>query len=236
MKELSGKKVLVTGGTRGIGAAIASLFAENGAEVTVTGTMEPEKNNFRFLGADFSNPEKLESFISTLKSERFNILINNAGINIINPLEKLDFLDWQKVQMVNVQAAVEITQALVPHMREHKFGRIVNISSVFGVVSKAQRMAYTASKAALIGLTKTMAIELGPSGILVNSISPGFIDTEMTQRILGPHGIAEMTAKVPLKKLGKPLDIAELALYLCSNRNQFLTGQNLIIDGGFTCE
>jgi 3-oxoacyl-[acyl-carrier protein] reductase len=120
-------------------------------------------------------------------------------------------------------------------MIKNSWGRIINISSVFGVVTKEKRFSYTTSKSGLIGMTKTMALDLAPHNILVNSISPGFIDTELTRNILSPAEIDQIVSQVPLKKLGQPSDVAQLTLFLASPLNQFLTGENIMVDGGFSC-
>ena len=242
--NFKGKKVLVTGGTRGIGAAIANQYAQNGAEVFITGTSQTSFEEFKsqypnekahFFAVDFSSLKEIENFQQEIRKIDFGILVNNAGINKISPAADIALGDWQQIQDINVRAPFLITQAVIKKMKENRWGRIVNMASIFGVVTKEQRLSYTTSKAALIGMTKTFALELANDQILVNAVSPGFIDTELTQKILGKTGIAEMVEKVPMKKLGTASDIANLTLFLTSDLNGFITGQNLIVDGGFTC-
>lgn len=237
------KKILVTGGTRGIGADIAVLFSKNAGDVYITGTSETSflefktkfpGSNVKFLMVDFSDLSQLKSFLTEIEKIHFDILINNAGINKINTLDDIELDDWQKIQDINVRAPFLISKAVVKTMRKKKWGRIVNIASIFGVVTKEKRLSYTTSKAAIIGMTKTMALDLASDNILVNSISPGFIDTELTRKVLGDNGIKEMVSKVPLQRLGSSRDISSLVLFLCSDENGFITGQNIIVDGGFT--
>lgn len=238
------RKVLVTGGTRGIGADIASLFAQNNADVYISATsaksFEEFKNSYplakvKFMVADFSDLSQMSAFLKEVEQIGFDVLINNAGVNKIDDLSDIKLEDWQNIQDVNVRAPFLLSQAVFAHMKKNNWGRIVNIASVFGVVTKEKRLAYTASKSAIIGMTKTMALELASSNILVNAVSPGFIDTELTRRVLGEEGIREMVSKVPVKRLGQPEDISSLVLFLSSDRNGFITGQNIIADGGFTC-
>jgi 3-oxoacyl-[acyl-carrier protein] reductase len=238
------KNVLVTGGTRGIGAKIAEQFAENGARVTITSTSADSSQLFRkkfphlparCLEVDFSNLESTLSFADRISSDSFDILINNAGINKITSFDQIPLGDWQKIQDVNLRAPFIVSQAVSQSMIKNSWGRIINISSVFGVVTKEKRLSYTTSKSGLIGMTKTMALDLAPHNILVNSISPGFIDTELTRNILSPAEIDQIVSQVPLKKLGQPSDVAQLTLFLASPLNQFLTGENIMVDGGFSC-
>ena len=233
----SGKKVLVTGGSRGIGLAIAEKFLNSGAQVFTTSTKDQGENGkFTNFAVDFTVLSEVKAFAEKISLMDFDVLVNNAGINKINKLLDIKLEDFQSIQDVNVKAPFLITQACAKSMIKNKSGRIVNIASVFGIVSKQERISYTTSKSALIGMTKTLALELAQYNILVNSVSPGFIDTELTRNVLGEAGIKEMTSKVPLKKLGTVEDVAELVLFLSGDQNKFLTGQNLIIDGGFTCE
>lgn len=242
--NLKNKKILVTGGTRGIGADTAVLFSKNSGEVYITGTSEASflefKSKFpdaevKFLIADFSDLAQLKLFLLEIEKLEFDILINNAGINKINTLDNIELDEWQKIQDINVRAPFLISKTVAKTMRQNKWGRIINIASVFGVVTKEKRLSYTTSKAAIIGMTKTMALDLAGDNILVNSISPGFIDTELTRKILGEEGIKEMVGQVPLQRLGTSGDVSSLVLFLASKENGFITGQNIIIDGGFTC-
>jgi NAD(P)-dependent dehydrogenase (short-subunit alcohol dehydrogenase family) len=242
--DFKGKNVLVTGGSRGIGAEIALNFYRAGAKVTITATSPKSAAEFAkshelvgvdFIEIDFSDLKSTLDFSRTVSGKSFDILINNAGTNKIDSLEDITVQDWQRIQDVNLRGPFLASQALARGMIKKKWGRIVNISSVFGIVSKDKRLAYTTSKSGLIGMTKNMALELAPHNILVNAVSPGFIDTELTRSILGKDGVQEMISKVPLARLGQSQDVANLVLFLSSTSNNFITGENVVIDGGFTC-
>jgi 3-oxoacyl-[acyl-carrier protein] reductase len=241
---LEGKKILVTGGTRGIGASIALAFQKAGTEVTITGTSETSLDMFfsqnpkpgiKGISVDLSKEESTNRFIAEVRKADFDILINNAGINKLNPANEIPLEEWEAVQAVNARAPFLLSQAVHPGMKRKQWGRILNISSVFGIYTKGKRLSYTMSKFSLVGMTKTLAIEFGRDNILVNAISPGFIDTELTRRNLGQKGIEQMLERVPLRRLGKAEDIAHTALFLCSPLTTFITGQNIVVDGGFTC-
>jgi len=236
------KKVLVTGGTRGIGKAIAEEFQKNGAFVVVTGTSETtphdleENINYESL-VIYQNTDwdkKVDAIVE--KYNGFDICINNAGINKVNKIYETNKDDIDNILLTNLNAPIYITSAISKKMIENKYGYIINIASIFGVVSKTGRTPYTASKAGLIGVTKTMAIDLGEHNIFVNSVSPGFVDTELTRRVLGEDGMEEMKSKVPLKKLAQVTDIVPIVLFLSSDLNTYITGQNIVVDGGFTIE
>ena len=141
---------------------------------------------------------------------------------------------FDRILRVNLRAAVVLCDALVPKMAERGYGRVVNVTSIFSQVSKSGRASYATSKFALFGFTRTMALDFAPRGVLANCIGPGFIETEMTQRMLGEAGIREMIATVPLGRLGQPEEVARFTAFLASPLNTFLTGQNIILDGGFT--
>ncbi|MDH4467882.1 MAG: SDR family NAD(P)-dependent oxidoreductase [Bacteriovoracaceae bacterium] len=241
--DLSNRKILITGGTRGIGCAMAKLFSQSGGQVTITGTTNDsfkkfQQNNLNteldFLKINFLNSIEMNEFLGIVESKKFDILVNCAGINALNSFENIPSQEWDNIQSINVRAPFLISQAVAKNMSTNGWGRIINVASIFGVVTKEKRLSYTTSKSALIGMTKTMAVDLASKNILVNALSPGFIDTELTMSILGESGIKEMVSKVPLGKLGDPLSVAKLALFLASNENTFITGQNIIIDGGFT--
>ena len=232
------KKALVTGGTRGIGLAIAEALRDAGYEVVVTGTAKDGKapKGCGYLGCNFLDLSALESFAAKTGEMEFSVLINNAGINKVGPLSDYDPKDFFQIQQVNVTAPFLLTQAIVPGMCKNSFGRILNITSVFSVVSKAGRTAYSASKSALLGLTRSLALEVAKDNVLVNCLAPGFVDTKLTRDILGEKGIAEMTARIPMGRLATPKEIACYAKFLVSEENTYLTGQHIIVDGGFTGE
>jgi len=236
MSRLAHKKALVTGGTRGIGAAIAIRLRDDGAEVTVTGTRPAAEapDGCAYLGADFADAEATRRVAGEVAEKDFDILVNNAGINKIGPFDSIDPADFDRIQQVNVHAPFLLCRAVVPSMRRRKWGRIVNITSIFGVVSKELRASYSTSKFALDGMTAALAAEVAADGILANCVSPGFIDTDLTRGILGEAGIAELVKRVPIGRLGKPEEIAAFVAWLVSGENSYISGQNLVIDGGFT--
>ena len=230
-------RVLVTGATRGIGQAIAQHFYHQGHKVYGTGTsvMEvPPKYLTAYYAADFTDRDQIEALSHSLSDLNINVLINNAGINRIKNFLDITPEDWQDQHMVNVYAPYRLSQAVIPGMQDHQWGRIVNIASVWSKVSKIGRAAYSANKFALDGMTKAMAAEFGKDKILINCVSPGFIDTELTRLNLGADGIKKMLERVPMNIMGNRFDIAELVSWLSSEENKYMTGQNLVIDGGFT--
>ena len=229
-------KALVTGGTRGIGAAIAERLLADGVEVVVTGTRAdasgPEGSGYRAV--DFTDDAATEAFALDAAALDLDILVNNAGINKVAPFEEIEGADFDRIQQVNVRAPFMLCRAVLPSMRAKGWGRIVNICSVWGVISKEQRGSYSTSKFALDGMTAAISAEAAADGVLANCVSPGFIDTELTHRVLGDAGIAELTARVPARRLGRPEEVAALVSWLVSAENTYVTGQNVLIDGGFS--
>jgi 3-oxoacyl-[acyl-carrier protein] reductase len=232
------RKILVTGASRGIGAGIAKAFRDKGAWVigTRTGLQEepPENVCDEWFAADFSELSQIAACAEFVKSAKPDVLINNAGINKNAPFVEIDPKVFLAIQQVNVFAPFMLCQAAIPSMQQKGWGRIVNISSIWGKVSMAHRAAYSCSKFALDGMTVSLAAEHTKDGIIANSIAPGFIDTDLTQRMLGADGIQALVAKVPAARLGQVEEIARLVLWLASEENTFVAGQNVAIDGGFT--
>lgn len=229
------RKALVTGGTRGIGAAIATRLIAEGMEVTVTGTGRgkavPEGAAFSVV--DFSDIEATECFVAGVAEAGYDILVNNAGINRIGPFAEIDVNDFDRIHRVNVRAPFRLCQAVIPHMREQGWGRIVTLGSVFGIVSREYRASYSASKFAVDGMMTALAAELAQFGILANCVSPGFIDTELTRNVLGDQGMADLASRIPMRRLGQSGEVASLVAWLCGPENTYVSGQNLVIDGGF---
>lgn len=235
-KPLTDYKALVTGGTSGIGRAIALRLVEEGASVTVTGRGQlvagPKECSYRCV--DFTDIKQTEKFAMEIADADFQILVNNAGINIIDSVENVNMADYDHIQQVNVRAPFLLSKAVLSSMRRKCWGRIVNIGSVFGVVSRSMRGAYSTSKFAINGMTAAMAAEAASDDVLINCVSPGFIDTGLTRGILGENGVEEIVKMVPMRRLGKPEEVAALVAWLVGPENSFISGQNIIIDGGFT--
>jgi len=235
--RFSDKKVFVTGASRGIGLAIAKAFSAEGAWVIGTNTglhHGAEDACQEWITANFSDLEQIRKCANFVRNAKVDVLINNAGINKIAPFTEIEPRDFLNIHQVNVFAPFMFCQAAIPAMKSKGWGRIVNVSSIWGKIGKEQRAAYSASKFALDGMTLALAAEHTVDGIIANCIAPGFIDTELTRRVLGNDGIQSLISNVPARKLGHPDEIARLVLWLASNENTYLVGQNLAIDGGFT--
>ena len=242
--DFSEKTIIITGGTRGIGAAIVKAFFDVGANVVVTGTKKIEDvslaisnthSNIQYHQLDFSSDESVIEFIQSVKElDRVDILINNAGINKIDTVTEISVDDWDWINAVNLRGPFLLTQALSEKMKDQHSGKIINIASIFGVVSKEKRAAYSSTKWGLIGFTKAVALEMAPFNVQVNAVSPGFVDTDLTRRILGPENIKNLVKTIPQRRLAQPDEIAKVVLFLCSNQNTYVTGQNIVVDGGFT--
>jgi 3-oxoacyl-[acyl-carrier protein] reductase len=244
--DFTGKTVLVTGATRGIGAAIAQAFQAAHANLILTGTnpeeidrrnRENERNgvqNVRYCAVDLANPDSLDEFLAFIElQDRIDVCVNNAGINRINPIDAIRTEDLDAILAVNLRAPILVCRSVSRLMKRTHYGRIVNIASIWSVISKPGRAAYTATKFGIAGMTKTLAAELGASGILVNAVSPGFIETEMTATTLSADERRALAAQVPLNRFGRPEEIARVVLFLSSDLNTYLTGQNIVVDGGF---
>ena len=229
-------RAVVTGATRGIGYAIAERLLKDGLEVIITGTKKNGKHpaGSSYYQVDFLDEDSTNKFINFLKKQQINILVNNAGINKISEFSSIDIDDFDRILRINLRAPFQICQAVIPYMEKIKWGRIVNLTSVFGNISKEYRAAYSSSKFGLDGMTLALAAEVSEKGILANSVGPGIIDTDMTRDVLGYSGIAKLKGQIPMKRLGQVSEIASLVSWLVSNENTYMTGQNLMIDGGFT--
>ena len=238
-----GRIALVTGGTRGIGFQVAQDLAELGATVLITGTDEERAiavahtfagSGHRGFGVDFTDSASTDRFVARLAQEpRIDILVNNAGINRINPVDAVRDEDWTDVQHVNLEAPLKITRAVARLMRAHGYGRIVNLASIFGVISKEKRALYSMSKFGLRGLTVATAHDLARAGVLANTVSPGFVRTDLTDRILSQADQDALAAQVPLGRFASPDEISRVILFLVSDLNTYITAQNIVADGGF---
>jgi len=242
---LQGKCAVITGASRGIGREIALKYAKEGANIVLNyRNSETEalqlKEELDKLGSDtlivkanVSNFEEAEKLIKEAKEAfgRVDILVNNAGITKDNLIMRMKEEDFDSVIDVNLKGAFNCLKAVTPIMIRQKCGKIINMSSVVGVIGNAGQVNYCASKAGLIGMTKSLAREIGGKNININAIAPGFIDTDMT-KVLSEDQKKNIISQVPLKRLGQAEDIANLALFLASNQSDYITGQVIHMDGG----
>ena len=188
----------------------------------------------RGLAVDFCDADSTRSFITAVGLEpRIDVLVNNAGINRINPVDAVLDDDWLAVQRVNLDAPLRLTRTVSRIMKANGYGRIVNISSIFGVISKEKRALYSITKFGLRGLTVASAHDLASYGVLVNSVSPGFVRTELTDKMLSRSEQASLTDQIPLRRFAKPEDISPVVIFLASSLNTYVTAQNVVVDGGF---
>lgn len=235
--RFSGKKVFVTGASRGIGRAIAQAFRAEDA--WVVGTHTDKNSNVddacqEWVAADFSDIRQIRACADFVRHAEPDVLVNNAGINKITPFVEINPDDFQSIQQVNVFAPFLLCQAAIPAMARRGWGRIVNVSSIWGKISKEHRASYSTSKFALDGMTLALAAEHSANGIMANCVAPGFIDTELTRRVLGEQGMQAIVSTVPSRRLGQADEVARLVLWLASEENTYLAGQNIAIDGGFS--
>lgn len=216
-------KALVTGASRGIGKAIRDLFESKGIEV-----LAPTRQEM-----DLASAESIEAYVRQL--DGVDILVNNAGINDLAAIEEVGDDQLSEMLQVNLVAQFQLIRALTPGMRRMGYGRIVNFASIWSSFSKTRRIMYSMAKAGVKGLTTAAAVELSSQNILVNAVAPGFVLTEMTYQNNSPAQIAELSAALPIKRMAQPAEIAEFVYFLCSPSNSFITGQTIMIDGGFSC-
>lgn len=229
------KTVLVTGASRGIGAAIAKKFKQEHYQVFGTSTIgSPADNVDHMLEADFATRESLGRLAVFLANQKIDTLVNCAGINNPKPFLNVTAEDFDLTYHVNLYAPFALCQMVLPNMLEQGYGRIVNISSIWGKISRPNVAAYSATKFGIDGMTLSLANEYASQNILANCVSPGFIDTEMTRKNLPPERIAMFNNLTPAGRLGMPEEIANTVYFLGSDQNTFISGQNIACDGGFT--
>ncbi|MFT4926355.1 MAG: 3-oxoacyl-[acyl-carrier protein] reductase [Phenylobacterium sp.] len=239
----TGKVALITGATRGIGKAIADEFAALGYQLILTGTnaAQIQKLNqhsgehVHYIAVDFADASSSEAFWQYLQAlPRLDVCINCAGINIIKPIDTVTDSELDKIISVNYTSVYRTCRTVTPIMKRHKGGHIVNIASIWSVISKPHRTLYSGTKTALLGLTRALAAELGPDNILVNSVSPGFVLTDLTRKSLSPAELDNLQQQVPMQRCAQPEEIAKTVAFLAGADNTYLTGQNIVIDGGFS--
>ena len=240
------KTVLITGAAKGIGKATAIAFAQNGFSVGINyNTSEDAAQKLKAelisLGvdvetfkADVSNPIEANSLAQSFikRFRHIDVLINNAGVSSAKPLNDVEISEWDSMISTNLSSAFYLTKALLPYFLKNKSGSIINIASIWGKFGASCEVPYSASKAGLIGFTKALSKELGPSGIRVNAISPGFVETNMTASY-SKEDKDQFKKLLSQERLGTPQEIADVAVFLSSDRAKYVTGQNVCVDGGY---
>lgn len=245
--DFNNKTALITGATRGIGKSIGDCFYEAGANLILTGTNKEEveklnsenKRNgvlkIKYFQADFSDSVSTNNFLRKLDQfDQIDICVNNAGVNKIDDFINTTIEDFNWINEINLNVPYKILKIVGPKMIANKYGRVVNIASIWSVITRPGRSMYTTSKNALVGLTKTLAIEWASHNVLVNAVSPGFTLTELTKSTNSLDQLKAIKKNIPAKRMAEPAEIARVVAFLCSDLNTYLTGQNITIDGGFT--
>lgn len=246
--DLTGRVALVTGGSKGLGAAMARALSVAGADVVIVARREEELASAlpaildgsaargAYVVADLSRREVLVDLVekATALFGHVDILVNNAGINRLSAIGDIADTDWDELIAVNLTAPMALSRALCGPMKSRGWGRIIHVSSVFGVVSRSERDAYSATKAGLIGLTRAMALDLAPYGVTVNALLPGPFETPLTAELHpDPEARRWFTDRVPLGRWGQPEELSGPLLLLASDAGSYMTGTSLIVDGGW---
>ena len=242
---MKGKVSIVTGGSKGIGRAIVELFAREGSRVFYFSRSEADEpaalsaaaevgcGSVKWIACDVADETNVDSAVEAVVAEVgvVDALVNNAGVTRDGLVFRMSLEDWDAVVRTNLTSAFLVSRAVARHMIKRRSGSIVNISSVVGIIGNGGQTNYSASKAGLIGFTKSLAREVGSRSVRVNALAPGFIDTAMTEKI-GAEAKEKLKASIPLGRTGKPEDIAAAALFLCSDLSTYITGDVLQVDGG----
>ena len=236
--DFKNSNVIITGATRGIGKAIADKFVKLGANIIGTSTKKNfKKKKIKIYKVNFLKQDEVSEFLNVIrKLNKIDILINNVGINKIDFIQNLKNQNIDNLININLITAIKISSLVSKKMISKRKGKILNISSIFGVIGKEKRSIYSATKSGLNGFTKSVSLDLAKYNIQVNSISPGFVATDLTKKILGTKGIKKIKKNIPLKRLASKEEISNLAIFLSSNYSNYITGQNIIIDGGYTSQ
>jgi dehydrogenase/reductase SDR family protein 4 len=243
--ELNGKVAIVTGASRGIGRAIAEVFAREGARVVICGRKQETLDqvareigpSVKPIACHVGRADQIENMIAVTAKEfgPVEILVNNAATNIsFGPCLEIDEAQFDKMIEINLKSAFRLVQAVAPHMCDRGSGSIINIASIAGLRPQLHSLLYSMTKAALIMMTKSYALELGAKGVRVNAIAPGLIQTALSEHYWKDEAQRDgVLAKQPIQRLGQPSDVADLALLLASEKGSYITGQTLTVDGGF---
>jgi 3-oxoacyl-[acyl-carrier protein] reductase len=218
------RTALVTGASRGIGAAISEKLASENYWVLTPPRAE----------LNLASDQSVDRYLANL-DRPVDILVNDAGINRVAMLDDIQGQDVAETLQINLIAPFRMIQILSGQMKARRYGRIVNISSVWSIVSKAGRTSYAMSKTALNGMTRSLAVELAPFNILINSVAPGYVMTDLTRQNNSPAEIENISKVIPLQRLAEPQEIAGVVAFLCSEQNTYLTGQTIVVDGGYSC-
>ena len=215
---------LVTGGSKGIGKAVCEKLEALGYVVAAPAHCE----------LDLSSSESVKAFFFFFKNDVYDVIINNAGINDINDIEMVTDEEIERAMQINLVSPLKILRKFVPAMKEKRYGRIVNIGSIWGIVSKRGRVVYSMTKHGIHGITKTLAVELAEYNILVNTICPGYTLTELTYKNNSEEQIRNIEKDIPIQRMARPDEIADAIIYFAQDRNTYITGQLIAVDGGFT--
>lgn len=222
MAKTTSRKVLILGGRGDIGTAMAEMFRQRGDRVVATGRIE----------IDLASAAAIDGYFEANAAD-FDVVVHSAGLNNLKIFAELSNEEIAESLQVNVQGFLRVLKHIEPHLRAHG-GRVLVISSIYGFLSRRGRLPYSISKHGLIGAVKTLAIELGPHGVLVNALSPGFIMTKLTTKNNSPEMIEKIRGGIPVGRLGTPRDIAEVAWFLCSPANTYVNGADIVADGGYS--
>ncbi len=248
--DLSGRVALVTGGSRGLGKAMARIFAEAGADVAICSRKENQLQaaaaeigqgtgvRVEYFVTDMTRREEVRRLAdSTLERlGKVDILVNNAGFNVPQAIDQIEDETWDRLVELNLSSCMALTRYLVPGMKQRRWGRVIHVSSIMALGSTAQRSAYSATKAGLLGLARAGALDLGEFGITVNCLAPGPIATEMPMSILNDEQKEVFAGRTALGRWGRPEELAGPALLLASEAGSYITGAVLVVDGGVMCK
>jgi NAD(P)-dependent dehydrogenase (short-subunit alcohol dehydrogenase family) len=246
--DLTGKVALITGGNKGLGKAMARGFAEAGADIVIAARTEPELKSSldeilhgthrcgAYFVCDVAKRDEVKQMAADAitKMGKIDILINNAGTNHPQPIDNISDEVWDRILEINLSSCMALTRALVPGMKERRWGRVVHISSMFGLISKEGRNTYSATKAALLGLCKASALDLGPYGVTVNCLAPGPFLTDLPLSMLSAPEKDAFANRTALGRWGDPKELIGPAILLCSDAGSYITGATLLVDGGYS--
>lgn len=222
---MKNRVALVTGASRGIGAAVAKVMRDSSVKI-----LTPSRKEM-----DLSDSKSICRYVNSLDTP-VDILVNNAGVNYLGGVTEITEIDIHQTLQINLVAPLLLTSMLAEKMKTRGYGRILNMSSIWSLVSREYRIVYSASKSAINGITRALALELAPYNVLVNALAPGYVNTDLTKQNNTPEQLEEIKKMIPLGRLAEPFEIAEYAAFLCSDKNTYMTGQVLVVDGGYTCK